>query len=383
MSRRGLSALQPRGRTAVCYLIALTCLIGGALIGAGPPSPARAADSTYIPDTGHNVPDYFYNYWAANGGQAQFGLPLTEPYSENGLTIQWFERARFERHPEFAGTPAEIELGQLGREVHPADPPTIPTGNTSAAFFAQTGHNVATFRAYWQQHGGLAVFGLPLTEEVREVNQADGKTYTVQYFERARLEEHPDQAGTPYEVQLGLLGAERYHKVAASDPAAAAAGARVPAGLRAAAPPEAIELLMWQAVNAARAAGGVPRLAFDPLVAQAARQHVQDMIANDYLEHYGTDGSSPLDRMRAAGVNVQWGSENISMECSKDPATVVRNIMAWMMEEPLADGDYNHHWNIMHDGYSRIGIAFGVAHNGCWVMAEDFADGTPSPGSQP
>ncbi|HEX5503347.1 MAG TPA: CAP domain-containing protein [Thermomicrobiales bacterium] len=382
MPRRGLSALQPRGLTAVCQLIALTCLIGGALIGAGPPAPARAADATYFSETGHNVPDFFYHYWAANGGKAQFGLPLTEPYTEHGLTIQWFERARFERHPELAGSPNEIELGQLGREVHPADPPTIPTGNT-VAFFAQTGHNVALFRAYWQQHGGLAVFGLPLTEELHETNQADGKTYTVQYFERARLEEHSDRAGTPYEVQLGLLGGELYNKVKASDPIAAAAGKSAPAGLRAAAPPEAITLLMWQAVNAARAAGGVPRLSLDPLVTQAAALHVQDMIANDYLEHYGTDGSSPLDRMRRVGVNVQWGSENIAMECSKDPATVVRNIMAWMMGEPYADGVYNHHWNIMYSGYSRVGIAFGVAHNGCWVMAEDFSDGAPSPGSQP
>lgn len=35
---------------------------------------------------------------------------------------------------------------------------------------------------------------------------ADGFAYRVQYFERARLEYHPQYAGTPYEVQLGLLG---------------------------------------------------------------------------------------------------------------------------------------------------------------------------------
>jgi len=40
------------------------------------------------------------------------------------------------------------------------------------------------------------------------VNPSDGKEYTVQYFERARFEFHPEAAGTPYEVQLGLLGAQ-------------------------------------------------------------------------------------------------------------------------------------------------------------------------------
>jgi hypothetical protein len=43
---------------------------------------------------------------------------------------------------------------------------------------------------------------------VREVNPGDGITYTVQYFERARFEYHPEYAGTEYEVLLGLLGNE-------------------------------------------------------------------------------------------------------------------------------------------------------------------------------
>ena len=38
----------------------------------------------------------------------------------------------------------------------------------------------------------------------------DGKTYLVQYFERNRLEYHPENKGTPYEVLLGLLGVQTY-----------------------------------------------------------------------------------------------------------------------------------------------------------------------------
>ncbi|HEU5424150.1 MAG TPA: murein L,D-transpeptidase, partial [Nitrolancea sp.] len=52
----------------------------------------------------------------------------------------------------------------------------------------------------------LAVFGYPISEEFQEQNPADGKMYTVQYFERARFEYHPEFKGTPYEVELGLLG---------------------------------------------------------------------------------------------------------------------------------------------------------------------------------
>jgi hypothetical protein len=42
------------------------------------------------------------------------------------------------------------------------------------------------------------------------VNAADGKLYLVQYFERNRLEYHPENRGTRYEMLLGLLGVEQF-----------------------------------------------------------------------------------------------------------------------------------------------------------------------------
>ena len=66
------------------------------------------------------------------------------------------------------------------------------------------------FANYWNLHGGLAQQGYPLTPEVMEVNQQDGKIYTVQYFERAVFEYHPEFRGTTNEVLLSLLGASFY-----------------------------------------------------------------------------------------------------------------------------------------------------------------------------
>ena len=84
--------------------------------------------------------------------------------------------------------------------------PLVPA---QANFFTATGHNVTgKFLDYWQQHGGLNSFGYPITEQFTERNSANGRDYTVQYFERARFEWHPEAAGTPFEVQLGLLGME-------------------------------------------------------------------------------------------------------------------------------------------------------------------------------
>ncbi|HEY8597812.1 MAG TPA: CAP domain-containing protein [Thermomicrobiales bacterium] len=379
-------AFQPRRQTTIQQFITPVLLIF-ALTGAAlfPAHSAAAAGPRYFAETGHNSPEIFANYWEAHGGAAAFGLPITEAYSQNGLTIQWFERARFERHLANKDTPFEVQLGQLGREIRDADAPTAPlNGQQNTRYFMETGHNVALFLTYWTQNGGMIRFGLPLTEEVREQNAADSKMYVVQYFERGRLEYHPESKGTANEVQLGLIGVERYTAIKATDPVAAAAGAPVAQPIAASAPApssDTIEMQMWRTINAYRAQRGVPPLALDPLISKAAEIQVDDMIANNFLEHTGSDGSRPIDRMRRVGAQVQWASENISMECAKDPATAVKNIQAWMIAEPYADGLYNHHWNILYKGYSRIGISFGVAKNGCWVMAEGFADGNPAPGS--
>ena len=63
------------------------------------------------------------------------------------------------------------------------------------------------FMDYWQQHGGLAVFGNPITEEFDEKSLTDGNTYRVQYLERQRFELHPENQA-PYDILLGLLGTE-------------------------------------------------------------------------------------------------------------------------------------------------------------------------------
>jgi hypothetical protein len=59
---------------------------------------------------------------------------------------------------------------------------------------------------FWEQNGGLAVFGFPIGPQ--EQTTVDGKTFTVQRFERNRLELHPENA-RPYDVLLGRLGADR------------------------------------------------------------------------------------------------------------------------------------------------------------------------------
>ncbi|MCX7623549.1 MAG: glycoside hydrolase family protein [Thermomicrobium sp.] len=167
----------------------------------------------YFPETGHTLSGPFRRYWEQNGGLAAFGYPLTEAFWSGGRLVQFFERARFEYWPEFRGTTNEVQLAHLGRwalgsrSFAPQPPPEKP--QPGERYFPETGYVVRDpFLRYWEQNGGLARFGLPISPEFREVNPSDGKEYMVQYFERARFELHPEAAGTPYEVQLGLLGAQ-------------------------------------------------------------------------------------------------------------------------------------------------------------------------------
>jgi hypothetical protein len=183
----------------------------------------------YFPETGHYLYGAFQLYWKKFGGLEIFGYPLTEQRKEGEFWVQYFERARFEFHPEYErrdpnwdNLPGDqrlklqVQLSLLGANLvkertggkgyPPAGPAALPGG---AVVFPETGHSISgRIAEFWQSRNGLTNFGYPLSEPVQEVSQTDGKTYTVQYFERTRLELHPENAGTPYEVLLGHMGRE-------------------------------------------------------------------------------------------------------------------------------------------------------------------------------
>ena len=92
--------------------------------------------------------------------------------------------------------------------ARPAAQVDIP--GSGSRTFAETGHTVkGIFLAYWTTHGGLAQQGYPISELIAEVSPLDGKSYTVQYFERAVFEYHPENQ-PPFDVLLSQLGTFRY-----------------------------------------------------------------------------------------------------------------------------------------------------------------------------
>lgn len=172
--------------------------------------------------TGKCLRGAFLNYWFTHGGLSQFGLPVTGELTETlgdgkSYTVQYTERARFEWHPENRGKESQVLLGRLGADLalpranEQPFKPVPPCGSCNLVYFKETGHHIgAELQDYWARNGGIPVFGYPLSEAFREKSPTDGKEYLVQYFERNRLEYHPENKGTPFEVLLGLLGVQSY-----------------------------------------------------------------------------------------------------------------------------------------------------------------------------
>jgi hypothetical protein len=87
--------------------------------------------------------------------------------------------------------------------------PARTRAKTDRRCFPETGQCIeGRFHEFWEQNGGLPVFGLPKTPARMEVNREDRKQYLTQWFERNRFELHPEKS-SPYDVLLGRLGDDR------------------------------------------------------------------------------------------------------------------------------------------------------------------------------
>ena len=181
-----------------------------------PPNMARGA--VLVPQTRHAVGPAFAAAYKKLG-LALAGYPVTEAYLENGTLSQDFQRLRLQVRGY--GAVKEAPLGtalfalrarrtdRTGALYRRAGLPVAPVSTASGRrYFAATGHVLREpLLGYWQRHGGLAVFGPPISEVFRATNgDGSGRVYAMQYFANARLELHPESGDPHYAIALGLLG---------------------------------------------------------------------------------------------------------------------------------------------------------------------------------
>ncbi|WP_235835164.1 CAP domain-containing protein [Piscinibacter terrae] len=105
----------------------------------------------------------------------------------------------------------------------------------------------------------------------------------------------------------------------------------------------------WRASGAtcgSTAYGPAPALAWNDLLTQAAAVHSQDMVSHNFFDHAGSNGSSPGDRITAAGYVWSSYGENIAAGQSS-----INNVVDGWIASP------GHCANIMNPAFVHLGVA--------------------------
>ncbi|MBM9593821.1 CAP domain-containing protein [Roseitranquillus sediminis] len=87
-----------------------------------------------------------------------------------------------------------------------------------------------------------------------------------------------------------------------------------------------IQFRLLDAVNSLRQASGAQALRLDSQLNAAARTHSRDMAVQNRPWHFGSDGSSPLERVRRVGYSGTFLGETISETFE----TEIETLGAWM-----------------------------------------------------
>jgi peptidoglycan-N-acetylglucosamine deacetylase len=152
---------------------------------------SSSAEQLYFDETGQYLRGELLEFWLEYGGLPVFGFPVSDEIEQNDLTVQYFERAVLELHPDDEPD-WRVQLRRLGED---ASGPEIRRNGAfnpdedrdSLRYFPETSQVLDNrFYGYWDSHGGVRIFGYPISSEF----EANGIRY--QYFERSILEYHED-----------------------------------------------------------------------------------------------------------------------------------------------------------------------------------------------
>ncbi|MBN2500009.1 MAG: hypothetical protein JXB38_04520 [Anaerolineales bacterium] len=179
---------------------------------------AQTGEPDYFPETGHTLTgEYFTFYYSIPNPKEVYGFPITEPFYQEsfGLQVQFFEKARFEYHPE-KPEGERIVLTNLGEFTHDEGAPINLTTYAGGCKILsdEVDHRYPvcySFLTFYEANGGAEQFGLPISE----MEMQSG--YIMQYFERARLEWHPALPDGK-KVVIGNLGEVYFNLLHLSPP---------------------------------------------------------------------------------------------------------------------------------------------------------------------
>ena len=172
------------------------------------PSQAQTRVQRYFPETGHTVKGEFLNaYERVTNPLLLYGFPITELFDDPIYgTLQYFQKARFEYHPELpAGQ--RVQVSPLGDYLYQPGP-SLPSGETRS--LPTIPHRIIRSACL------SSIFMTPMAgKRFLACLSRTSKIITAasqQYFKNARFEWHPEFP-SGQRVVLGDLGSEYFYIV--------------------------------------------------------------------------------------------------------------------------------------------------------------------------
>lgn len=340
------------------------------------PSTGAPTASQYFASTGKTVSGDFlstYQHYGLN----QLGYPLSDEQTENGTNVQYFERVRMEYHPDLASKGYNVLFTRLGTEISQGSQfnSVAPFASTSTrAYIKETSHALAEpFLSYWNKNGNVGLFGYPISEAI----QQDGMT--VQWFERTRMEYHPDLASKGQAIELTLLGKIAYSRTpngAAEVPAAPAAPETPAGGQVGNASPQApkgesgvnlndMESYLLASINDQRSANSLQTVQLNDGLTDLARYRSNDMASRNYFSHVTPDGTNFLGMLSDRGIAYKFAGEILAR--NNYPVDQAASVAAqsYLNSPP--------HKAIIMDGrYSQVGVGYSLGAEGMNYYAVIF-----------
>jgi uncharacterized protein YkwD len=117
------------------------------------------------------------------------------------------------------------------------------------------------------------------------------------------------------------------------------------------------EAQMADMLNQERAKNGLPPWRLNSILTGSARAHSVDMVVNKFMSHTGSDGSTPQQRILAAGFRGGWWGEIIA---GGTPTVAVN----WWMNEP------GHRAMIINTHYTDFGVGYAYCPGQGWFTVD-------------
>jgi uncharacterized protein YkwD len=118
-----------------------------------------------------------------------------------------------------------------------------------------------------------------------------------------------------------------------------------------------VQQFALELANRDRAGEGLVPMSVDPVLAQAAQYHAEDMLRRNYFDHYSPEGESPADRLAAAGRQ-GYPAENIAMTEDRRIRRIQARTLETFQRQWMQSA--GHRRNLMNPNYERFGYGLAI-----------------------